>query len=276
MYQYKNLEGISLHEISECLNCAFSDYTLPIHLGEQELSELFWTSGVDRKLSFGAFFDETLIGFMLNSCGLYQGHRVAFDVATGVIPAHRGKQVFPRLFALAQQALRQQQIEQYYLEVLQENKRAVALYKRQGFSITREFVVLSGSAPKGVCPSKKVQYSSMTAFDFQQTAGLCRNRPSYEHSDHLLRLHPDRYEVAFIKEKALSAWCVFSKENGQIFQFGWNCVEDLREVVLTLLLRYPHVTVKNIESDQQQILEMLRALPFKVVAKQYEMIRVLD
>lgn len=276
MYQYKNLERISLHEISECLNCAFSDYALPIHLGEKELSELFSASGVERKLSFGAFFDGTLIGFMLNSCGLYQGHRAAFDVASGVIPAHRGKQVFTGLFALAQQALKQQQIEQYYLEVLEENERAVALYKRHGFSITREFVVLSGSAPKGVCPSKRVQYSSLAAFNFQETAGLNRNRPSYEHSDHMLWLCPDRYEIAFIKEQTLSAWCVFSKENGQIFQFGWNGMEDLREVVLALLLRYPHVTAKNIESDQQQVLEMLASLSFKVIAKQYEMIQALD
>lgn len=276
MYQYKNLEQTSLHEISQCLNCAFSDYPLPIHLSENELSALFSASSVDKNLSFGAFFNGTLIGFMFHSCGLYQGYRSAFNVATGVIPTHRGKQVFTKLFSLAQRTLRQQQIEQYYLEVLQENERAIALYKRQGFSITREFVVLSGSTPKGIRPSKPVQYSDLAAFDFQQAADFHRNKPSYEHSDHVLWLHPDRYEVAFIKEQSLSAWCIFSKETGQIFQFGWNGIEDLREAVLALLLRYPHVTAKNIESDQQQVLEMLGSLSFKVVAKQYEMIQALD
>lgn len=260
MYQYKNLEGISFYEISECLNSAFSDYALPIHLGAKALSELFSVSGVDRNLSFGAFFDGTLIGFMFNSCGLYQGHWAAFDVATGVIPAHRGKQVFTHLLALAQQTLRQQQIQQYYLEVLQENKQAIALYKRHGFSITRKFVVLSGSTPKGICPSNRVQYSSIAAFDFRQAADLMRNQPSYEHSDHVLWLRPDRYAVAFISEQTLSAWCIFSKEIGQIFQFGWNHIEDLREVVRTLLFQYPHIAGKNIESDQQQILEMFGSL----------------
>ena len=276
MYQYKNLQGLPFHKISACLNCAFSDYAFPIHLDEKALAELLSATGVDRSLSFGAFLNGTLIGFMFNSCGLYQGHRAAFDVATGVIPAHRGKQVFTCLFAFAKRALRQQQIERYYLEVLQENERAIALYKRQGFSITREFAVLSASTPKGYSPSRQVQFSRLAAFDFQQAAGLNRNLPSYEHSDRVLWLHPDRYEVAFIKGQTISAWCVFSKENGQIFQFGWNGIKDLREVVLALLLRYPHVAAKNIESNQQQILEMLESLSFKVITRQYEMVHTLD
>ena len=38
--------------------------------------------------------------------------------------------------------------------------------------------------------------------------------------------------------------------------------------------QYPNVVVKNIDSDQHQILEMLDSLPFKVVANQYEMTRI--
>lgn len=275
MYQYKSLKGISFHEISTCLNHAFSDYAFPIHLDEKELSELFLVNGIDRELSFGAFCHGSLVGFALHSCGIYHGHRAAFDVAAGVVPAHRGKKVFTDLFSLAQRTLRQHQIEQYYLEVLQENERAVALYKRQGFSITREFIVLCGSTPKGEYPSKRVQYSSLATFDFQQAVGLERNKPSYEHSDHVLWLHPDRYEAAFIKEQSLSAWCVFSKATGQIFQLGWSNTQDLKEVVHALLFRFPHVTVKNIESYEMQILEMLKSLQFRVIARQYEMGRAL-
>ena len=263
MYQYKNLEECSFYEISECLNCAFSDYALPIHLSEPELSALFSASGIDRRLSFGAFFRGALVGFLLNSCGLYQGHRTAFDVATGVIPAHRGKQVFTNLFALAQQTLRQGRIERYCLEVLQQNERAIALYKRLGFFISREFFVLSGSALKSSRQPESVQYASLAAFDFQQAADINRNRPSYEHSDHILALHPDLYNVAYIKDRPLTAWCVFSNATGQIFQFGWSSIQDLREVVQSLLGRYPHVTVKNIESSQQQILKMLESLQLK-------------
>ena len=194
-------------------------------------------------------------------------------MATGVIPAHRGKHVFANLFALAQQALKQSQVEQYYLEVLQQNERAVALYKRQGFFIAREFVVLNGSAQKGSRQSERVQYADFAGFDFQLASVLNRSIPSYEHSDHILKLHPDRCHVAYIKVQDISAWCIFSNTTGQIFQLGWNNISDLQEVVQSLLVRYPQITAKNIEATQHEVLEMLASLHFKVVAKQYEMVR---
>lgn len=98
MYHYQNLEHVSLRDISRCLNAAFSDYSVPVRLSEADLSGLFLASGIDRRLSFGAFFEGQLVGCMLNSRGIYQGCRAAFDVTTGVIPEHRGKQVFAGLF----------------------------------------------------------------------------------------------------------------------------------------------------------------------------------
>lgn len=271
MYQYQNLEGVSFHEISQCLNAAFSDYAIPVHLSETDLSGLFSASGIDRSLSFGAFFEGQLVGCMLNSRGIYQGYQAAFDVATGVIPDHRGKQVFAGLFALAQQAMKQSQIERYYLEVLQQNTPAISLYKRHGFSITREFVVFSGSAPQGGQLPERVQYTSFSAFDAPKN-GVSRNEPSYEHSDNLLRSCPDLYDVAYIKAQNISAWCVFEKSTGQILQFGWDCIQDLREIVQWLLARYPTVIVKNIASTERQLLDMLTSLPFQIAAKQYEMV----
>ena len=107
MYQFQNLENSSLLEISQCLNIAFSDYAIPIQLSEQDLAELFTASGIDRSLSFGAFFEGQLVGCMLNSQGIYQGHRAAFDVATGMIPEHRGKGAFAGLLALAKETMKQ-------------------------------------------------------------------------------------------------------------------------------------------------------------------------
>lgn len=80
MYHYQNLEHVSLHDISRCLNAAFSDYSLPVRLSEADLSGLFLASGIDRRLSFGAFFEGQLVGCILNSRGIYQGCRAAFDV----------------------------------------------------------------------------------------------------------------------------------------------------------------------------------------------------
>ena len=166
MYQYQNLEKISLREISRCLNLAFSDYAIPVHLSESDLSGLVLASGIDQRLFFGAFFEGQLVGCMLNSRGIYQGYRTAFDVAIGIIPEHRGKQVFAGLFAFARQAMKQYQIQRYYLEVLQQNTPAISLYHRHGFSVTRELVVFSGSALPGSQLPERVQYTAFSAFAF--------------------------------------------------------------------------------------------------------------
>lgn len=276
MYQYQDLEKTSLLEISQCLNLAFSDYAIPIHLSEEDLSRLFLASGIDRRLSFGAFFEGRLVGCMLNSCGVYQGYRAAFDVATGVIPDHRGKQIFAGIFALARQTMKENRIKRYYLEVLQQNTSAISLYKRHGFSVTREFVVLSGrTSPGGQLP-ERVQHTALSAFKIPKADGIHRNEPSYEHADSLLQLCPNLYEAAYIKEPHSSAWCVFEKENGQIMQLGWDCIQGLREIVQWLLVRYPSVIVKNIDSKERQLLDLLASLSFQTVAKQYEMVCCLD
>ena len=43
-----------------------------------------------------------------------------------------------------------------------------------------------------------------------------------------------------------------------------------------LLDRYPSVTVKNIDSTEQKLLDMMASLPFQMVARQYEMVCCFD
>ena len=59
-------------------------------------------------------------------------------------------------------------------------------------------------------------------------------------------------------------------------QLGWDCIQGLREIVQWLLVRYPSVIVKNIDSKERQLLDLLASLSFQTVAKQYEMVCCLD
>ena len=101
MYTYQCLACQSYTEIADCLNLAFSDYALPVQLSAEQVEAFFASSGADLRLSFGAFYDNRLIGFMVNACSIYNEERAVFDVATGVVPEHRGKKVFTNLFSFA-------------------------------------------------------------------------------------------------------------------------------------------------------------------------------
>ena len=93
MIQYKALENTSYEQLAECFRLAFSDYYFPMQLSPQQLQAHLEQSGVDLGLSYGAFADETIVGFIFNASSLYNGQKAAFDVGTAVVPQHRGKGV---------------------------------------------------------------------------------------------------------------------------------------------------------------------------------------
>lgn len=275
MYDYRNLEHVSDYEFAECLNLAFSDYYIPIRLTEEELPHFFKASGVDKKLSFGAFSGRQMVGFILNSCNIYYGQKAVFDVGTGVIPEHRGKKVFTNLLAFAERELKFQGIKRYYLEVLQQNDRAVSLYKRQGFSIVREFSVLRACDLSEKTACANVQYAEYSNFDFQKAGQCYFLSPSYEHSTNVLKLNPDFYQIAYTDHDGVSAFCVFSKRNGQILQLGYRNIQDLQQIIQSLLSTFHELTAKNIDVKEAAVLEMLYSVGFQQVVKQFEMVKEL-
>jgi ribosomal protein S18 acetylase RimI-like enzyme len=79
------------------------------------------------------------VGFSLTGVDLWQGAPAAFDAATGIVPAHRGRGLARKMFDFALPRLRERGVERFLLEVLQVNEPAIKAYRNTGFHITREF-----------------------------------------------------------------------------------------------------------------------------------------
>ena len=101
MYHFRALDKVSLQQLAECFNLAFSDYEQPICFTTESLKHYLTASAVDLSLSFGAFCNEQLVAIILNSVGIYMHQSVVFDAGTGVVPEHRNKKVFSALWALS-------------------------------------------------------------------------------------------------------------------------------------------------------------------------------
>lgn len=274
MYHYKSLQDVSYNEIAKCLNLAFSDYYLPIHLTEKELKTHFEMSGVDKELSYGAFLDNEMVGFIFNSCNTYNEQKAVFDVGTGVIPNHRGNGVFANLFRCTEQELKKHQIEKYYLEVLQQNERAITSYKKQGFTVTREFSILMSSNYNKETADAKVEYKDFEEFDFNKIRNCIYVQPSYEHSTNILKINPIVYSVAYKQENNnISAFCIFSKKDGRILQLGYTDIRELKLIIQHLLLRFNSIIVKNIDVAYSHVIEMFDSIGFHEVGKQFEMVK---
>lgn len=277
MYNYKSLNDISYNEISECLNQAFSDYYFKIKLNEKELETYFKINDVNKKLSYGAFFNGKMIGFIINSCNMYDGQNIVFNIATAIVPKHRGNKIFSNLFKFAEQELKEYRVEKYYLEVLQQNDRAIQSYKKQGFTIKREFSILNSSNCLKETIDRNIKYAEFNIFDFDKVSHFNRVNPSYQNSDEILMKNKDYYRVIYIqKNNEVKAFCIISKKDGQIIQLGYTEIDELKIIIKNLVSKYDSITIKNIDLIYSNILKMLYSIGFKEITKQFEMVKILN
>ena len=92
--KYKALNQVKVKELVECINMSFSDYAKPIHFTEDTLQNFFKISDINKSLSFCAYSDNIIVGFIINSSNIYNGEQVVFDACTGVIIQFRNNGIF--------------------------------------------------------------------------------------------------------------------------------------------------------------------------------------
>ena len=267
MYHFQSLQNIHLPQLAECFNLAFSDYEQPIHFTPDSFKYYLTASSVNLSLSFGAFLGEELVGFILNSGGMYHGESVVFDAGTGIVPEHRGKKVFTSLFAYTAQQLKLQGIAKYYLEVLQNNHHAISIYSKNGFSVCRDYAVLAATGPQP-CENSRI---SVTPYpEFERFVTRFSVEPSFEHTTYNANQNPQLYEVLCLGNQA---YCIYAKRNGEILQMHYNELDALMEVMSTLTQKYPSAWAKNVDFAYGDVIQMLTDIGFKEITKQHEMVR---
>ena len=143
--EIKNLASLPTEIIYDAFSKAFFDYNA-ISLNLESFTQLIERRGFRPDLSFGAFAKGELVSFTLNGTGLYNGVKTAYDTGTGTIPDFRGQGLARRIFLESKPALKAAGIDQYLLEVLQDNFKAVSLYSSMGFETIREFQYFSTKA----------------------------------------------------------------------------------------------------------------------------------
>jgi ribosomal protein S18 acetylase RimI-like enzyme len=267
MYRFQSLQEVSLEQIALCFNLAFSDYEQSISFTPESLKYYLTASAVDLSLSFGAFCGEEMVGFILNAGGVYNDESVVFDAGTGVVPGHRGKGVFSQLFDFTCQQLQDRGVAKYYLEVLQSNDHAVAIYSKKGFTVRREYAVLVASGLKRAWDG-----AVMTApyGEFMPFATVCSVAPSFEHTTFNVNQNPQLYEVGYLGDRA---YCIYAKRNGEIIQMHYNELDALKEVMSMVTEKYPKSMAKNVDCGCADVLQMLTGIGYREFLKQYEMVR---
>lgn len=273
--KFQTVKDTDKDVVVECINKAFFDYPVPISFTKDTLNVFFQTSNINENLSFCAFDEELMIGFILNSSNVYNGENVVFDAGTGVIPQYRGKGVFTSLYKHVEKELKNNGIKKYYLEVLQDNSRAISLYEKNGFSIVRSLSVYRAKGNKAKI-NNSVQFLPLSEFDRNFTQNCTQVKPSFEHSDNVIKSCASFYNVAYLQNNGIvSAFCIYDKASGRLIQLGYDDISFLKSILMHIAASYPAVTAKNIDTSFKEVTEALEHAGFNEIIKQYEMAKAL-
>ncbi|SDL79538.1 Acetyltransferase (GNAT) family protein [Salinimicrobium catena] len=265
----RNLAATGTADIVECLLSAFSNYFVQLPSEVYYWEDRFKAARVDLTLSFGMFDEDKLVGFIINGIDHHNGKLTAFNSGTGVLPAYRGKAVVDQLYEHAIPLFKERGVEKCMLEVIQENERALKVYKRIGFDISRSL-----TAWKGSLENDNSRYD-LKEVNFQEILdkGLYRSE---------LYSWDNMAEAVLLSEANKKSYLV-SDKNGELkgyFTIGANgmvaqvfAVEKKHhsEVVKSIAGVSPEVRFGNIPLERQKLIGSLQKLGFENTVNQYEM-----
>lgn len=135
--EIRNLEHTDFETIFHGFKKAFADYE--IHFEKEEVRSMLKRRGYNPQLSFAAFDNDEIVAFTLNGTGTFNGVLTAYDTGTGTIKQYRGQSIAGKIFTHSLPFLKESGISQYLLEVLQNNQKAIGVYRRMNFEVTRKF-----------------------------------------------------------------------------------------------------------------------------------------
>jgi ribosomal protein S18 acetylase RimI-like enzyme len=142
--EIKDLSTTSVEEVVFAILMAFEGYFLTMPSDPSYWAGRFQAARVDWTCSFGLFEEGELVAFIINAIDERGKHKIAFNTGTGVLPKYRGQQIVDQLYEYALPFFDEKKITHCALEVVQENSRAIRVYERIGFSITKEYYCFKG------------------------------------------------------------------------------------------------------------------------------------
>ncbi|MCK4989819.1 MAG: GNAT family N-acetyltransferase, partial [Bacteroidales bacterium] len=177
-------------------------------------------------------------------------------------------------------------ISQYLLEVLQHNSKAVSLYKRLGFEVSREFNYFIESSDKLRQPSNNpdpvYRILSTDLSEKDRMRSFWDHQPSWQNSfEAVERIREDFLILGAFREDKLLGYCIFEPGSGDITQLAVD-KRFRREGIASLLLQnafqsnqYESVKAINYETDQAGFNRLMESFGITLKGTQFEMVKQL-
>ncbi len=279
LMEIKSLETVDFDSLFKSFERAFEDYA--IHFEKEEVRSMLIRRGYDPKLSFGAFVDDEMVAFTLNGIGRFNGTATAYDTGTGTVKEYRGDGIAGRIFTYSIPFLKEAGVGQYLLEVLQDNQKAIAVYSRMNFEVTREFLCFRQMIEHIDNPIINTGCRTMTVdINHIRRAQQCLDfDPSWQNSIESIErgISDLTYLGAFIDNRMVG-YCVLDVHTGDLSQIAVQCDHRRKGIASRLLheaialMKTDFIKVLNISADDSTMPAFLQSKNIVQASKQYEMV----
>lgn len=271
MIEIRDLSATLHHELVGCFIEAFEGYFVKMPADPDYYRRRWQEERVDLSVSYGAFNDGRLVGFMLHGVDLRSGKLAAHNAATGVLPGYRGKGLAGQMYQVALPEIRRRDIRKLTLEVICDNASAICAYEKAGFRIDRTLHCFLGQLP-----DKGQQDLSLQAVPIDQVAWESRDQSLISWGNHSHCFSDDNAELFHVfRGEKMAGWFVINKGRDRIYQFDVAGDDEAElEALFTGMARTAlgELKIINVDSTEKAKLAALRRSGIKNYIDQYEMI----
>lgn len=278
----RNLEHIDFDTLFRGFENAFSDYE--IRFNKEEIRSMLLRRGYEPRLSFAAFVNNEIVAFTLNGIGQFNGISTAYDTGTGTVADFRRQGIPGKLFTHSLPFLKEAGIRQYLLEVLQNNHKAINVYRKMGFATTREFdcfrrKIAEIRKPDSIKPDAALRIETIDADAVRGAMSFCDFTPSWQNSlESVERGNRELTFIGAIHSDRLAGYCVFDPTTGDLTQIAVD--RDFRHKGIATLLLHKASTIMttdfikvlNIPADDISLHSFLDERNIPIINRQFEMI----
>lgn len=276
MVEYQTLDNISLDVIYHAFMDVFSDYQVTFHLSYEDFLATLKRKGYDGHFSVGAFYNQKLVGFILNGVRMWNHQLTIYDIGTGVIPQMRKHGITSQMLSEMKKIIKQTSIKQYLLEVIQTNEKAVNLYRKEGFQVQRPFKCYE-IKKKQFNLIQNYEVKHVDYYDVDNLQDFWNCQPSWQNSNASLSAIKEQYFYSVVYDQnRIVGYGIIDKMNGDIGQMAVDPQyrnQGIGRSILTDLIKRTDaslIKVLNVEDPITQ--QFLNNLGFINYVDQYEMI----
>lgn len=275
---FNTAESVSISELHQGFNTAFSDYVIPFKITPEAFyNRFFYKLNIQKELSPVVIEDE-VIGFIYHTINRYKGVQTLYNGGTGVHPDFRRKGLAEKMYEFILPQLVKTDAERIVLEVITTNERAINLYKKLGFNYLQTFKCFKWKNQIPAHIDLEISIRKVNDFNPEKYAGLVDFSSSFIDTFHQIPFNiKNEMLLEAVGNDKLLGFILFQPALGRISQLGID-KSHRNQGIASILLHQARslsekkeLTILNIPEEENEMIRFLENKGFVNELDQYEM-----